>query len=91
MKNDLVKMKILQKPALTRGQSKRQHFALNFVTRLSLFRFGSIAKTACVNTGRAIWAQCYKTFLSIIYEFSLSARMFVPGKLFQPILTNALS
>ena len=32
------------------------------------------------------WAQCYKTFLSVIYELSKQARVFVPGKLFQPSL-----
>jgi hypothetical protein len=41
----------------------------------------------------AAWhqGQCYKTFLSIIYEFSQSTRMFVPDKLYQPILTDALA
>jgi hypothetical protein len=29
-----------------------------------------------------IWAQCYKTFLSVIYEFLYYARVFVP-KTFQ--------
>ncbi len=29
-----------------------------------------------------------KLFLSVIYEFSLQASVFVPGKIFQPSLTN---
>ncbi len=33
--------------------------------------------------------QCYKTFLSVIYEFSQSAKVFVPGKPFQLSLMYA--
>ncbi len=32
------------------------------------------------------WGQCYKTFLSVICIFLYQARVFVPGKLFQPSL-----
>ncbi len=37
------------------------------------------------------WGQFYKTFLSVIYEFSEKARVFIPGKLFKPSLTYTLS
>ncbi len=35
------------------------------------------------------WAQCYTTFLSVIYKFSQQVRLFVPGKLFQACLMFA--
>jgi hypothetical protein len=36
-------------------------------------------------------ANIIKLFTSVIYEFSYSARTFVPGKLFKPGLTNILA
>jgi hypothetical protein len=36
-------------------------------------------------------AQCYKPFLSVIYEFLYYDSVFVPGKLFQLSLTNNLA
>ncbi len=41
-----------------------------------------------LNTGLCClpWYQCYKTFLSVIFGFSLYARAFVPGKPFRPSL-----
>ncbi len=38
-----------------------------------------------------IWAQCYKTSLSVIHEFSQQARVLVRGKIFKPSLTNILA
>jgi hypothetical protein len=35
------------------------------------------------------WGQGYKTFLSVIYGFLQQARVFVPGKFFQPSLMLA--
>ncbi len=40
-------------------------------------------------TMRRIVGQFYKTFLSVIYQFSLYTGIFVPSKLFQPCLMFA--
>jgi hypothetical protein len=36
-----------------------------------------------LNATMIIWSQCYKTFLSVIYNFSQYAKVFVPGRPFK--------
>jgi hypothetical protein len=38
----------------------------------------------CQTPVTATYIQFYKTFLSLIYKFSIEARVFAPGKPFQP-------
>ncbi len=37
-------------------------------------------------TADTTWAECYKLFMAVIYEFSKKARELVPGRPFQPCL-----
>ncbi len=54
-------------------------------SRIVLLRAGKWVVMWSMNLSR-VRGQCYKTFLSVIYGFSLKARVFVPGKPFQSSL-----
>ncbi len=56
---------------------------------MGLSRFSFLLETSA--PGMIPGANVIKLFMGVIYGFSKKARVFVPGKLFKPSLTNTLA